>query len=96
MSFMKPQIIFGDWWKVEDENGTTFLSVDLVGDLVKPIDFISYLESGKAPAPDAYEMVSGYGARLSTSGYLDCTPWVVFDFKEEAEAYLKEMYDVED
>ena len=38
------------------------------------------------------ESKSGYGARLSASGYLDCTDWAVFDTREEAEAYLVETY----
>ena len=38
----------------------------------------------------------GYGARLSAPGYMDCTPWSVFDSAEEAEEYLAEQYGDED
>lgn len=96
MSFMQPQIVFDEWWKVETDDGTLFLPVDVVGDgALKPIDFIPYIESGKPPAPDAYDLIEGYGARLSAPGYLDCTEWVVFATEAEAEEYLKETYDAE-
>jgi len=42
------------------------------------------------------EIITGYGARLSASGYLDRTEWVVFDTPEEAEAFLEEMYGDDD
>lgn len=34
----------------------------------------------------------GYGARLSASGYMDCTEWSVFDSVQEAKDYLEETY----
>ena len=34
------------------------------------------------------ETRSGWGARLSASGYLDCTPWSMFDSEQEANEYL--------
>lgn len=37
-------------------------------------------------------LVSGYGARLSAPGYMDCTGWVVCDSEEEAEEYLRDTY----
>ena len=39
-----------------------------------------------------YEVVTGYGARLSASGYLDCTDWTVHDTIKEAIDSLIEMY----
>ena len=36
----------------------------------------------------------GYGARLSASGYMDCTDWAVFATVSEAHAYLAEHYDL--
>lgn len=38
------------------------------------------------------ELTEGYGARLSASGYMDCTPWDVFDTQKEAEQYLRDEY----
>ena len=34
----------------------------------------------------------GFGGRLQAPGYLDSTPWSVYDSEEEAEAELKDMY----
>jgi hypothetical protein len=36
----------------------------------------------------------GFGARLSSPGYLDCTPWLVFDTHKEAKDYLAETYEL--
>jgi len=43
-------------------------------------------------AAKSWENIKGYGARLSAPGYLDCTPFVVFDTQEEAEQYLTDEY----
>ena len=34
----------------------------------------------------------GFGGRLQAPGYLDSTPWSVYDSEEEAEEELKDMY----
>lgn len=96
MSHMKPQVVFDEWWEVETDDGTVFIPFDLIGDNPIPIDFLKYIESDKPPAPDAYEIVNGYGARLSAPGYLDCTEWTVFDTENQARQHLKEMYDVDE
>jgi hypothetical protein len=96
MSHMQPQVVFDKWWKVETKNGTTFIPVDVVGDNPKPSDFLDYIDIDvckTTPTPDDYEIVNGYGARLSAPGYLDCTEWVVFDTENQAREYLQEMYD---
>lgn len=41
-------------------------------------------------------LISGYGARLSAPGYLECTDWCVFDTVTEAEQYLKDAYSEDD
>lgn len=47
-------------------------------------------------SPECFTIRTGYGARMSAPGYLDCTDWVVFDTVAEAKAYLVEYYDDED
>jgi hypothetical protein len=39
---------------------------------------------------------TGWGARMSAPGYLDCTDWSVFDSEDEARAFLAEFYGDED
>ncbi len=50
--------------------------------------FDSYVEGNVL----SWELIQGYGARLSAPGYLDCTEWTVFDTPEEAQAYLDENF----
>lgn len=42
--------------------------------------------------PESWENITGFGARLSAPGYLDCTEWTVFDTEDEAREYLEENY----
>ena len=42
------------------------------------------------------EIRKGFGARLSAPGYMDCTPWTVFETQELAEKYLEETYGDDD
>jgi hypothetical protein len=90
MAFMEKQITAKkSWWKVETSMGTEFLPVDLIGE--EPTDsgtFEDYCEG----QVQTWELIKGYGARLSAPGYLDCTEWAVFETKEEAEQYLEENY----
>ena len=92
---MKPQIVFDDWWMVGDGHETVYIPIDLVRDNPSPINFVPFLNSGHPPHPYAYKIVQGYGARMSAPGYLDCTPWVVFEFEPDAKAYLRKNYDAE-
>lgn len=103
MAFMEPQIEQGAWYDIDGDNGTTFLPFDVVGDLDIPDgqtvdqdddrweDIVKALRD-YYDGQDIWEVkvVSGYGARLSAPGYLDCTPWSVFETEAEAQAYLEE------
>lgn len=106
MSFMEPEVTSEmEWYECETSEGADFLPAELVGyvGLDEAGDVIDedsaswqaavravrpYLEGGRV-----YEvrLVRGYGARFSAPGYLDCTPWAVFDSESEAIAYLAEQ-----
>ena len=100
MPFMEPQIVFGRWVQVEGNIGTEWLDADLIGE-------IEPYEGPAIPIPEALEsysenrtvteikVIEGWGARLSAPGYMDCTPWTVFDTEVEAQAYLDEQSDDE-
>ena len=90
MGFMQPQIRFDRWYKIEAD-GVWFVPAADVGP-VKSIDDLRDYCEGKV---EGYEIVEGWGARLSAPGYLDRTDWCVLGSREEAEAYLREMYDEE-
>lgn len=104
---MMPEITMKQkWYVVDGPEGT-----DYIPDLVGEVDASTVIGSGEATRveiPDqlkdytanseAYDitLVEGYGARLSASGYLDCTEWSVFDTPEEAAQYLADQYGQEE
>jgi len=55
-------------------------------------DLLEYLPVFDANHVYSVSRVSGYGARLSAPGYMDCTDWCVFDTEDEARAYLRDTY----
>jgi hypothetical protein len=95
MSFMQHQVEQGDWYKVETDNGTEFVPVDVVGgiglemgeesDDETTLDRIADYCEGR---PQSVKLIEGWGVRLLAPGYMDCTEWTVFETEEEAE----EMY----
>jgi hypothetical protein len=77
-SFMKPEVIQGTFYRVEDKYG--FDSLVLPGHVG---------ENG-----DDAEKVEGWFARLSAPGYLDCTDWDgPFKTREEAYAQLCKTFE---
>lgn len=90
MSFMQKQITYRrDWWEVDGTSG---------------IEFFDCADFTKEQAKENYsglkvwtvEKTTGYGARLSAPGYLDCTEWSVFETEKEAAEYLLDMYGEEE
>ena len=77
-------------WNVIDGNdGTIYLPIETVGILNKNTAF-EYYEGSRI---DVVEIVEGYGARYSSPGYLDCTPWIFSDFSAaEAEKECKDLF----
>jgi len=92
MPFIEPQITGKQkWYQIDGNCGITNVPFEVIGkaSLRSVAKFRDYYEGS-----DIYrvELVIGYGARLSAPGYMDCTEWSVFDTRDEAEAYLQEMY----
>jgi len=83
MAFMQKQITVKQaWWQVETSIGTEIVPVDLVSQ--EPADSSAFEDYCEGQV-QSWELIQGYGARLSAPGYLDCTPWSVFETEEEAE-----------
>jgi hypothetical protein len=94
MSFMQKQItVKQSWWQVETSTGTEIVPVDLVPQ--EPADSSAFEDYCEGQV-QSWELIQGYGARLSAPGYMDCTEWAVFDTEKEAEQYLEEMYGDDD
>jgi len=89
MGFMQRQITGKCiWFQVETSQSTEFIPDDVAGSNPDLEDLIDYCEG----IPVSFEVIQGYGARLSAPGYMDCTEWTVFETEKEAEEYLEEMY----
>lgn len=79
---MKPEVVTGRWFEVEcSDGGTDMVPFELIGETDPKLDaFNDYVES----EPVSFELKSGVGARFSASGFLDATPWSVYDTAVEA------------
>ena len=82
MAFMERQVVFGTWLEVDSAEGIVFIPVgefEITPDMM-PRDWWTI------------EVLTGYGARLSAPGYLDCTEWTVFGTEAEAHQFLEDFY----
>lgn len=101
---MRPEIYEGIAYLVETEVGTETVPADIVtlaigaGEGIDADDarfaaacdaLSTYLEGSEI---DRIDCVSGVLARLSEPGYLDATPWSVYDSRAEALAGLIDLY----
>ena len=99
--FMQPQIEEDDWVMIDGPAGTEWIQDEFVN-VNEVQQLIASLESGqqielKTTSLGQYtendkawdiDLRHGFGARMSAPGYLDATPWTVFDTEAEAKAYL--------
>ena len=92
MGFMQKQVTNKmKWFEVETSQGTEFIQSDIFSSdatIESVADLIDYCEG----IPVSFEVIEGYGARLSAPGYMDCTEWTVFETEKQAQDYLAEMY----
>jgi len=73
------------WHKIDGSNGIDYSPADIFSLEEAKDDYIGEVWEAKT--------IWGYGARMTASGYLDCTDWAVFDTEKEAVNYLDETYD---
>ena len=91
-SFMKPQTLFDNWYLLETTEGGMCLPMSEFGDNLTDDDLAGAVNSDIEEVNKA----QGFGARLSASGYIDCTEWTFFDTEEEAVKYLIDTYGDDD
>lgn len=90
MSFMQAQVIHGEFHQL-DTRYEGIVSVP-----AKYFDPASLADQYKGDVADV-ETVTGWFARLSAPGYMDCTEWSgPFATEEEAREHLIEMYGDDD
>jgi hypothetical protein len=87
---MKKEIKYDRWFIVDTTQGTVAIPQNYVGKTlhITASNVSDYIE-GKFLG---FEVVDGYGARMSMPGYLDCTEWTVFDTEEKANQFLPDIY----
>jgi hypothetical protein len=86
--FMEPEIVRGEWVEVDGPCGVDAIPAEYVSALTAD-GVRDYTENREIWS---IEKRSGYGARFSAPGYMDCTEWSVFDTLQEAVDYLAETY----
>ena len=102
---MTANVEFGTWLEVETGDGTVVIAADLAPAVLAGMqgtltnnatdfdDRIAHLRDFFG-LEDIREVarINGYGARLSASGYMDCTDWSVYETEQQAWDSLWEQY----
>lgn len=90
--FMQPEIVYDAFFHVETTHGTELVPEDCDPKAKVASDLTDYLE-GMPYDEQPIELKRGFYARLSASGYTDCTCWYgPFDTEAEAMADLADTY----
>lgn len=97
MSHMTPDIESGSWYEVEANHGEThIIPRDVSGDVETSGELADYVD-GTIDDPDAAPVLkTGWLARLSAPGYLDCTDWITAETELEAIEALLDMHGTQD
>lgn len=96
VAFMQPQVYKGGYFKVNTSVGTEIVPADLVGATGGTVAVESlryYLEGEPDDANEVEGMETGWLARMSAPGYLDCTAWSAYPTEAAAWAALHEMFE---
>jgi hypothetical protein len=106
MAFMQHQVTERQQWlQVETRQGTVYLPcnelglhfADATGEDDAVLDaHIATVQQYCEGSVISWSTITGYGARTSAPGYLDCTEWAVYPTAAQAQAYLDEYYPEDD
>lgn len=93
-SFMQPCIYADSYFEVETSQGTEIVPSDVIGRTVGTAAeaFANYCEGSISDPEECVECKTGYLARMSASGFLDCTDWSAHTTAEDAARYLIDTY----
>jgi hypothetical protein len=92
---MQPQVYQGEFFRVNTSAGTETVPADVLSLRVGGVEasiLADYLEGTPDDPQEIIPTESGWLARMSAPGYLDCTDWTAHNTEAEALAYLAEMY----
>jgi hypothetical protein len=92
--FMKPQVYEDFYFEIDTTCGLEIVPSDVIGRTcgTDVSAFLDYIEGKPLDSDATIECKHGWLARLSASGYLDCTDWTAHKTEREAKQYLLEMY----
>jgi hypothetical protein len=90
MPFMQKQIYYGSYFEIDTTAGTEIVPQDISGDVADVSELRDYLEG--TPLYDEFGCGTGWLARMSAPGYLDCTPWGAYRTEDQAHDALDDMY----
>jgi hypothetical protein len=91
---MIKQIAYNRYVRIETQDGIEWIPQDVIGK--QSIFTASEAEPYISGQFISASLVDGYGARYTMPGYLDCTPWSVFETEAEALDYLTHYYMYDD
>lgn len=98
MAFMKPEIYHGTYFQVSTTMGNETVPTDIIGrTMAVHVDaLLNYLKGTPDDPEECCEVLTGWLARMSAPGYLDCTDWTTHKSEQAAQAYLADMYGTDD
>ena len=97
MSFMQQYVGCEDYFEVLANRGERWIvPADMVRASPTLEDFAQFIEGSIDDDQDPPERKTGWVARMTAPGYMDCTEWTAHATKEEARAYLTGTYGDDD
>lgn len=94
MSHMQPDVSFASYFEVDTTHGIEIVPTDVVNRTIDVTGetLLNYLSGAPLDKDATIEPKTGWLARLSAPGYMDCTDWTAHATEAEARAYLEEQY----
>lgn len=93
-AFLKPNIYQGLYFEVQTTCGNEFVPADVIGRSVATHveALLNYLDGTPDDLEELCEVKTGWLARLSAPGFLDCTDWTAHPTEQDARQYLFDTY----
>ncbi len=92
MAHMRPEVSKGEGYRIETDNGTFFIPMDVAGELDIE-DLAAFADYAEGEIDEVFKE-NGFFCRLSASGYLDCTDWTYCNDIYEARDYFISQHEV--
>ena len=91
--FMQPEVEHAEYWEVSANHGETHI---VPADVCPAAGDLAHYVEGRIDHDEfdhpTVELKTGWLARLSAPGYMDCTDWTAHETEDEAYEYLAETF----